>query len=75
MPNQSFLRYRHCTWAFVGLAWNPFADLLLGRTGGTKSSISKYHAHVSSPQVPGRVEDSGRDFQVVYLVVVVDLVA
>ena len=32
-------------------------------TRGTKDSMSKGHAHVSSPQVLGGVEDSSKDFK------------
>ena len=63
MSNRCRLRYRHCTWAFVGFAWNLLDDLPLGRTRGTKDSYSKGHAHVSSPQVLGGVEDSSKDLK------------
>ena len=42
--------------------------LQLGRTGYTNSGYPKGHAHDNSPQVPGRVEELGGDFQVACLV-------
>ena len=47
----------------MGFDWNPFDILLLGRTGGTKVWYPKGHAHVSSPQVLGGVEDSSKDLK------------
>ena len=63
MSNRRHLRYRHRTWAFAGFDWNFLADLLLGRTRGTEDSILKCHAHVSSPQVLGGVEDSSKNLK------------
>ena len=66
MPNQDCLRYRHCTWALWAPSRNLIDILLLGRTRGTKGSYSKGHAHVSSPQVLGGVEDSSKDLKSLY---------
>ena len=63
MSNHDFLRYRHCTWALWASSGILLDILLLGRTRGTKERYSKGHAHVSSPQVLGGVEDSSKDLK------------
>ena len=52
---------------FMGLDWSPFGMLLLGWTRGTKVWYPKGHAHVSSPQVLGGVEDSSKDLKSPYM--------
>jgi hypothetical protein len=50
------------SWAF-GLQCVSFDIPVLGCTWGTKVWYPKGHAHVSSPQVLGGVEDSSKDFE------------
>ena len=67
MSNHDCLRYRHCSWASWASYRILFDVLLLGRTMGSKGRYSKGHAHVSSPQVLGGVEDSSKDLRSSYM--------